>query len=265
MAAAFHLNRECLPAIVRAGPTWGRSIAHAARRWGLPAACRFIVGCLDQYAGAIGVGNVEAGGFSETTGTVLAMVQCADRFSTQLGPAVFQGPAFREGLYWRMTFSGVSANYLQWYRDQLPDRPDFERLLALAEAVEPGAAGLRLRTEAELTRPEEVSQGLTPRHGPGHAVRCILETVAAALAEQMASLAPGNRPESIRCAGGGAARAICGCKSRPIGWGCPRRPRRVRSPPAWAPRRGRGGTRGAGSPRCRRPMGPPGRCIGQSA
>ncbi len=79
---------------------------------------------------------------SETTGTVLATVRCADRFSAQLGPAVFQGPAFREGLYWRMAFGDVSANYLQWYRDQLPDRPDFEQLTALAEQIEPGADGL---------------------------------------------------------------------------------------------------------------------------
>ena len=28
---------------------------------GLPAECRFVVGCLDQYAGAIGVGNVVPG------------------------------------------------------------------------------------------------------------------------------------------------------------------------------------------------------------
>ena len=204
MLAAFHLSPQCLPAIVRAGTDLGPIDPHAAGRLGLPASCRFIVGCLDQYAGAIGVGNVEAGGFSETTGTVLAMVQCADRFSTQLGPAVFQGPAHDEGFYWRMTFSDVSANYLQWYRDQLPDRPDFDRLLDLAEAVPPGTPGLRLKREAGLTRLEEIFEGLTPQHTPGQIVRCILETVAAELAEQMTCLSPGIRPESVRCAGGGA-------------------------------------------------------------
>jgi xylulokinase len=202
--AAFHLSPQWLPAIERAGADLGPIDPQAARRLGLPGACRFIVGCLDQYAGAIGVGNVEAGGFSETTGTVLATVQCADRFSDQLGPAVYQGPAFRPGLYWRMSFGDVSANYLEWYRDQLPDRPDFDRLLSWAEAVAPGAAGLRLRTEVKLTRPEEVFEGLTPQHTPGQVVRCILETVAAKLAEQMESLSSGARPECIRCAGGGA-------------------------------------------------------------
>ena len=45
-----------------------------------------------------------------------------------------------------MAFSNVSANYLHWYRDQLPDRPDFEQLTALAEPIAPGAEGLMLRT-----------------------------------------------------------------------------------------------------------------------
>ena len=159
--ARFGLDERRLSAIARAGTDLGPIRPSAADRFGLPRSCRFIVGCLDQYAGAIGVGNVEPGMISETTGTVLATVRCADRFSERLGPAVFQGPAFRKGLYWRMAFGDVSANYLQWYRDQLPDQPEFERLTALAEPIEPGAAGLRLRAGAGLTVVEEVFDGLT--------------------------------------------------------------------------------------------------------
>ena len=73
-------TRVRLPAIVRAGTDLGPIDPRAARRFGLPPSCRFVVGCLDQYAGAIGVGNVEPGMISETTGTVLATVRCADRF-----------------------------------------------------------------------------------------------------------------------------------------------------------------------------------------
>jgi sugar (pentulose or hexulose) kinase len=134
----------------------------------------------------------------------LATVRCADRFDTQLGPDVFQGPAFREGLYWRMAFGDVSANYLEWYRERLPDRPDFGQLIARAERVEPGAEGLRLRTDVGLTEPAEVFLGLTPRHTSAHAVRCILEAVAAALADQVAALSDGPPAREIRCAGGAA-------------------------------------------------------------
>ena len=168
MLARFEIDELRLPAIVRAGTDLGPIDPQAAQRFGLPASCRFVVGCLDQYAGAIGAGNVETGMISETTGTVLATVQCADRFAEQLGPAVLQGPAFREGLYWRMAFGEVSANYLEWFREQLPDRPDFDQLIALAEPIEPGAEGLRLRTDVGLSSPEKVFDGLTAHHTRGH-------------------------------------------------------------------------------------------------
>ena len=123
MLAQFELDESWLPRVVRAGTDLGPLDSRAAAQFGLPESCRFVVGCLDQYAGAIGAGNIEPGMVSETTGTVLATVQCADQFGTKLGPAVYQGPAFRQGLYWRMAFGDVSANYLQWYHGQLPDRP----------------------------------------------------------------------------------------------------------------------------------------------
>jgi xylulokinase len=200
----FEIDRRILPAIVRAGSDLGPIAPAAARQFGLPASCRFVVGCLDQYAGAIGAGNIAAGMLSETTGTVLATVRCADRFADQAGQRVFQGPAFRDGLYWRMVFGDVSANYLQWYRDHLPGRPPFEQLTALAEAIAPGAGGVRLKTSIGLIEPEHVFEGLTPRHTPGHAVRCIMEAVAVALGEQIAALCDDAVPEEIRCAGGAA-------------------------------------------------------------
>jgi xylulokinase len=202
--ARFKIDERQLPEIVRAGTDLGPITPRAALRFGLPASCRFIVGCLDQYAGAIGVGNVECGMMSETTGTVLASVQCADRFAENLGSAVYQGPSFREGIYWRMTFGEISANCLQWFREQLPDRPEFDRLVALAEAIEPGAEGLRLNTNCGLSSPEKVFEGLSNRHTCGHQVRCILEAVAYALNDQMAVVSADSPPREIRCAGGGA-------------------------------------------------------------
>jgi xylulokinase len=200
----LELDRSSLSPIVGAGTDLGRISPSAAERFGLPWSCRMIVGCLDQYAGAIGVGSVERGMISETTGTVLATVQCADRFCARLGRNVFQGPAFQTGLYWQMAFGDVSANYLQWYRDQLPDRPDIEQLVSLAESIEPGADGLRLRSDVGLTVPGEVFSGLVARHTPGHLVRCILEAVAVALGNQAAAVSGGLLPGEIRCAGGAA-------------------------------------------------------------
>ncbi len=204
MLARLEIDERWLPEVVRAGTDMGPIDPQAAGRFGLPDTCRLVVGCLDQYAGAIGAGNVEPGMISETTGTVLATVRCADRFAAQLGPTVFQGPAFREGLYWRMAFGDVSANYLHWYRDQLPDRPDFDQLVALAAPIEPGAEGLRPRTDVALTDPEAVFEGMTSRHAPGHAVRCIMEAVAGALGDQAAAVSDGPVPGEIHSTGGAA-------------------------------------------------------------
>lgn len=204
MLARMELDERCLPEVVRAGTDLGPLQPGAADRYGLPRTCRFVVGCLDQYAGAIGAGNVSPGRISETTGTVLATVGFAEGLDANPGSAVFQGPAFVENAYYRMVFGDVSANYLEWYRDSLPDRPSFEALTALARRVPPGADGLRVNTNRPPTAAEEVFSGWTARHGRGHAVRAILETVAVALREQVLSISPASLPDEIRSAGGAA-------------------------------------------------------------
>ncbi len=194
-----------LPEIVRMGTEIGPLCPEAAGELGLPRGCHFVVGCLDQYAGAIGVGNVAEGGVSETTGTVLASVRCADRFREDLPPEVFQGPGFQAGVYYPMAFGSTSANLLAWYRDQLPERPAFEELDRLAAAVEPGAGGLRVRAGAFMASLEEAFGGSVPQDA-GQGARAIMEAVAWALAGQVAALCGEQRPAQIR-SGGGAARS----------------------------------------------------------
>lgn len=210
----------------------------AATLFGLPGSCLFIVGCLDQYAGAIGAGNVMPGGVSETTGTVLATVRCADHFNTKLPPGVFQGPAFAPDRYFQMVFGDCSANYLEWYRNQLPNRPDFDCLIAMAETVPPGAEGLRIDPQVRLTTAgggqspfRQVSEPRNPCGEPsgycfqgemgtvfgsetvagyttGQVVRCILEGVGSALREQVATLCGPDLPEEIRSVGGATRSSV---------------------------------------------------------
>ena len=91
MLAQFELDESCLPRVVRAGTDLGPLDPRAAGQLGLPETCRFVVGCLDQYAGAIGAGNIEPGMVSETTGTVLATVQCADQIRHATRPGRVSG------------------------------------------------------------------------------------------------------------------------------------------------------------------------------
>ena len=200
----MEISHRFLPDVVRAGTDLGPLTAAAAARFHLPRSCRVVVGCLDQYAGAIGLGAVTPGMIAETTGTVLAAVQCVARGQAAVGHDIVQGPSFDDGLAWQMAFCDVSANYLAWYRAQLPEQPDYDQLIATAAPIAPGADGLRLNTAAVRGKPSEVFVGMTPQHTPGHAVRCILEAVADALRQQVARLSGGDRPPEMRCAGGGA-------------------------------------------------------------
>ncbi len=205
------LAPSMLPQVARAGTNLGPLLPAAAERFGLPKICCFVVGCLDQYAGAIGVGAVEPGLVAETTGTVLATVLCVEEPSVEYLPNVFQGPAYRADRSWKMAFGDVSANYLQWYRDQLPDQPPFEQLVALAEAIPAGANGLTLCTTGGLGELDDVFPGRKPLHSRGHFVRSILEGVANSLAGQVASLLAGRErdsPSEIRSAGGGAKSSL---------------------------------------------------------
>lgn len=194
-----------LPEPGYAGGDIGRLQQALADQLGLRRHTRCTLGCLDQYAGAIGAGNVERGGISETTGTVLATVALSDRFDAALPPSVFQGPAWRAGLWWRMSFGSLSANLLEALRESEPDEPSYERLDAEAASVRTDGDGLRLDAVASLARSHPVFENAGPHHSRGHRVLAIFEAVAGALRRQTNDLGSDVRAPIL--AAGGAARS----------------------------------------------------------
>jgi sugar (pentulose or hexulose) kinase len=177
------------------------------------------MGCLDQYAGAIGAGIVSAGGVCETTGTVLATLRCTQHFEPQPADGVFQGPAFRAGLYYQLVFSSVSAGILERYRNGLPERPTFESLDLLAAKTPSGSDGLELNRDCLVDVTADMFVSRNARHRRGHEVRAIMEAVARELKVQVATICGTNWPTSIRSCGGAShsqvwldiKREIVGC------------------------------------------------------
>jgi xylulokinase len=192
-----------LPKVVRAGTGIGCIRQDIAESMGLPPDCRFIVGCLDQFAGAIGAGNVTPGGVSETTGTVLATVRCADHFDPDVSAGIFQGPGPDEHTWYQMVFGDTSANLLEAYRNSLTDGPTYDSLCDLASKVPRGCDGLCIDA-SKTHQPDRMFLNQTEQHTPGHRVRAILEAVAFALDEQLHTLCGNNRPPHIRSVGGAA-------------------------------------------------------------
>lgn len=198
--AALGLNLGSMPPIARTGTDLGQISPEAADRAGLPRTCRFVAGCLDQFAGAVGAGNIASGGISETTGTVLACVRCSDIFAATPPVGVYQGPAFDAGKYFAFCFGTTSAGLLEQYVRRLPDAPEYAVLDDEASKVAPGCDGLRARaTDAGLA-----FQHVTPAHTRGHHVRAIMEAVALALARQVRQLCGDAAPAAIRSTGGAA-------------------------------------------------------------
>jgi xylulokinase len=212
-----------LPEIARAGTDLGPVDASLARELELPTSCRFVLGCLDQYAGAIGTGTVSPGRLTETTGTVLAAVHLTRQLRADAPNEVFAGPSFDPGLFFEMSFSSTSANLLEHYRNSLPDSPSFEALNQLAADASP--SDLMIESLAE-GRPIDASfRHVTPAHSRGQVVRAIMECVARQLRSQVLSLCPSRLPDSIASAGGGAKSSlwlqlksdIVGCPCRASG------------------------------------------------
>ncbi len=200
MLARIGMRMDQMPPVSRAGTELGALRNEVAAEMGLPSSCRFVVGTLDQYAGAIGTGTTESARVCETTGTVLAAVRCSDRFEDR--PEIFQGPAFRAHRFFQMSFSSTSANLLEWYRNSLPDRPSFEKLTQLAEAA--SASDLVIEPYDDRGSIEKSFRNVRPEHTSGQVVRAIMFSVAQALNRQVEQLCGNDRPSEIRSAGGAA-------------------------------------------------------------
>lgn len=205
-----------LPRVVRAGTKLGRLLPDAADALYLSRECELVVGCLDQYAGAIGTGATEPGDICETTGTVLAAVRATDKRS--YSPDIFEGPGISPERYWQMSFSSTSANLLEWYRSTLPERPDFSALSDEAEHAESAAPIAAFEEGKPISH---CFRNITPSHTRGQIVRGIMERVAWQLKSQIDQLCGDDRPRVIRSAGGGAkSRFWLDLKSKVIGIPC---------------------------------------------
>lgn len=202
---ALGLTGVKLPRIERAGTPVRTLRSRVAAQLGLPQDCQMVLGCLDQYAGAIGAGNIVPGQVSETTGTVLATVSLAERFDPSLAAAgVFQGPAFRPGWYYRMAFGNVSANLLEAYRQHHASDLSYEQLTAAAAQVAGQSNPVKLDAAASAAKGTPVFIGHARYHSHGQNVLAILQAIAEALVQQVKRVSPEQMPTELRCVGGGA-------------------------------------------------------------
>lgn len=215
------LETNQVPAVVEPGTPIAPLRPQAAEDLGLITKTLVCAGALDQACGAIGVGNVRPGIFSENTGAAVAICSTLDRPS--LDPQR-RMPCHYHGIpdtYMFHTFTGGGV-VLQWYRDRFCDAEvavektsglsAYGLLDAAAASVAPGAEGLTVIPHLQGAMAPESNPharaaflGMTLRHGKEHVVRAILESIAFIIRHNIEVIEGlGISVETIRALGGGA-------------------------------------------------------------
>ncbi|NPV87427.1 MAG: hypothetical protein HPY45_15615 [Anaerolineae bacterium] len=225
MLAALGVRPEQLPAYRESGEVVGKLRPEVAAELGLSPETIACTGALDQACGAIGVGNIQPGIFSENTGAALAI--CATVRQATLDPQD-QMPCHYHGLpglYMLHTFTGGGI-VLRWFRDEFArmemevgkssGMDAYELLGAAAGRVPPGCEGLVMLPHLQGAMAPEanpkatgVFYGFTLRHGRSHFARAIMEAVGYVVRRNIEVIEGMGVPvNEIRALGGGARSRI---------------------------------------------------------
>ncbi len=215
------IRSEQLPPYCESGEVVGKIRPNVAAELGLSPETQVCTGALDQACGAIGVGNIQPGVFSENTGAALAI--CASVEQATLDPAD-QMPCHYHGipgLYMLHTFTSGGI-VLRWFRDEFAQLEmaagknsgidAYDLLGKEAEQVAAGCEGLVMLPHLQGAMAPEanpdakgVFYGFTLRHGHSHFVRAIMEAVSFIVRRNIEVIEGMGVPvKEIRALGGGA-------------------------------------------------------------
>jgi len=210
-----------LPRYCESGVPVGKLLPKVAEELGLSQQTVACMGALDQACGAIGVGNIRPGIFSENTGAALAI--CATVSQPTLDPNN-QMPCHYHGvpdLYMLHTFTSGGI-VLRWFRDEFAQMEKakaqangldaYDLMGEEAARVPPGSEGLVMLPHLQGAMAPEANPkakgvffGFTLRHGRGHFMRAIMEAVGFIVQRNLEVIEGLGVPvNEIRALGGGA-------------------------------------------------------------
>ena len=221
MLQYLSIQADQLPEIMFSGQIVAELNQQAAKELRLSRQTVVTTGALDQVAGAIGVGNVQPGMFSENTGAALAI--CAPVENPIFDPQR-QMPIHYFGIphtYMAHTFTTGGMVY-KWFRDTFcsqeidaASRSDLSAYYLMDQAakhVEAGCEGLLMLPHLQGAMAPEanplakgVFYGITLRHTKAHFIRAIMESIACTIKRNIDVLEKlGIRVHEIRSLGGGS-------------------------------------------------------------
>jgi sugar (pentulose or hexulose) kinase len=217
----LHVSVDQLPTVKESGEAVGELKAEVAKELGLSRNTVVSTGALDQAAGAIGVGNINPGTFSENTGAALAIC------------ATLQKPIFDKQRRMPIHYHGIQDTYmahtfttggmvLRWYRDQFCKEEirvakkrgidPYDIIGKGVAKVPPGCEGLVMLPHLQGAMAPEanpkakgVFYGFTLKHTKSYFARAIMEAIACIVRRNIDVLEELHIPvNEIRVLGGGA-------------------------------------------------------------
>lgn len=191
------ITRAQLPEIVFPGTIVGEVTDTAAAEFGLAKGTKVSIGAIDLACGAIGVGNVRPGIFSESTGSALCSMTMVE---TPILDPNRQIPCYCGALPGQYMVHSYATGGLmmRWYRDTFCQlemtseeelgRNTYDQLDDLAWKVPAGSDGLIVLPHLQGSGPPDLNPnakavfyGMTIAHTKGHVTRAIMESVAVVL------------------------------------------------------------------------------------
>lgn len=215
------VKEEYLPEIRESGEVVGTILPEMAEYLGISPEAVVTTGCLDQVAGAIGVGNIRPGIFSENIGAALAI--CVPTKELVYDPNqnmpvhYFAVP----DTYMMHTFT-TGGMCLRWFRDAFCDNELITQKLTGIDAYDligkevettpPGADGLIMLPHLQGSMAPDVNlnakgvfYGATLLHGKAHFERSIMESLGYLISRNIEAIDDmGLEITEIRTMGGGS-------------------------------------------------------------
>lgn len=222
----LELTPKQLPEIVECGTPIGKILPEVADELGLPRDLLLVVGGQDQSSGAIGVGNVIPGIFSESTGGALMVCTTSDKPVFDTNCSIPCNYSDMEGVY--MIQAGAKGGILlRWLRDTLCEEElrmgeagetdAYDLMSQMAAATPAGAEGLFLMpffggagNPYHDNYGRGVLYGLSLGHTKGHIIRAFMEALACNIAKiiEYTENLTGIKVTQVRSLGGGSKSSL---------------------------------------------------------
>lgn len=225
MLSFLDISELQLPEIREPGEPVGSLLPEVAEELGLDPGTIVCTGALDQAAGAIGVGNISEGIFSENIGAALAIctpVQKPAFSGSRIMPIHYFGIP---NMYMMHSFT-TGGMVLRWFRDAFCDAEravggligsdSYDLLGKEAASVQAGCEGLIMLPHLNGSMAPDVNPtargvfyGFTLKHQKPHFIRAIMESLGYLVRRNIDALGNiGIEVSEIRSLGGGARSAV---------------------------------------------------------